>query len=108
MGRDRAHPLQLLLIGRCYQKLTGWGSTVSVQECWGRACLGWEASKRAEQSSCCSCAAKPADGNIGPSMVTGAWGLWDSMAQGCWTPPRWAPPGVGGQEAAASPSRRWG
>lgn len=88
MGRDRSHPLQLLLVGRCSQKLAGWGSTLSVQECWGRACLGWATSKRAEQSSCCSCAAKPADGNIGPSMVTGARGLWDSMAQGCWASPR--------------------
>lgn len=43
-------------------------------------------SKRAEPSSCCSCAAKPADGNIGPSMATSTGGLWDSMAQGCWAP----------------------
>lgn len=31
-------------------------------------------SKRAEPGSCCSCAAEPADGNLGPSMATGSRG----------------------------------
>lgn len=47
-------------------------------------CLGGFQEGRAKP--CCSCTSKPPDGNISPSMVTSAWGLWDSMAPGCWAP----------------------
>lgn len=74
-----------------------------------------ETSKRVEPSSCCSCAAKPADGNIGPSMATCTGGLRNGMAQGCWAPQlsstQWWQAGSSPQQVMAlpspSPACRW-
>lgn len=58
-------------------------------------------SKRAEPDSCCSCAAEPADGNLGPSMASGSRGCGTAWPGGTGHPGRGT--ASGGQRVTAWP-----